>query len=139
MRIDLEKPLSPSVSAPKQDEPVTSTLRLGIHLLLDVAGAPFATLDDPAVVEAALLATVAEMGAHVLGSHVHRLSPQGISGVIVITESHVTIHTWPERGEAAIDLFTCGDPERARSAVAGLTRRLGGTRSSLREITRGVL
>ena len=115
------------------------TSPLGIHLLLDVAGAPFATLDDPAVVEAALLATVEEMGANVLGSHIHRLSPQGISGVVVITESHVTIHTWPERGEAAVDLFTCGDPERARAAIAGLTSRLGGTRSHVRELTRGVL
>jgi S-adenosylmethionine decarboxylase len=114
------------------------TSRLGIHLLLDLAGAPFATLDDPAVVEAALLATVEEMGAHVLGSHIHRLSPQGISGVVVISESHVTIHTWPERGEAAVDLFTCGEPERARGAIAGLASRLGGTRSHVRELFRGV-
>jgi S-adenosylmethionine decarboxylase proenzyme len=120
------------------DTPMRSA-RLGIHLILDVAGAPFATLDDPQVVEAALIATVDEMGAHVLGSHVHRLSPQGISGVVVITESHVTIHTWPERGEAAVDLFTCGDPVRARRAVAGLAGRLGATRSNLRELHRGFL
>lgn len=111
---------------------------LGIHLLLDVAGAPFALLDDPARIEAALVETVEAMGAHVLGTHVHRLSPQGISGIVVISESHITIHTWPERGEAAIDLFTCGDAARARAAIGSLTVRLGGTRSSLREIFRGV-
>jgi len=110
---------------------------LGTHLLLDLAGAPFATLDDPAVVEAALVDTVAAMGAHVLGVHLHRLEPQGISGVVVITESHLTIHTWPERGEAAVDLFTCGDPERARAAVAALVSRLGAAVSSLRELSRG--
>jgi S-adenosylmethionine decarboxylase proenzyme len=110
---------------------------LGTHLLLDLAGAPFATLDDPAVVEAALVATVSAMGARVLGTHVHRLAPQGISGVVVITESHLTIHTWPERGEAAVDLFTCGDAARARAAVADLVARLGATRSSLREVSRG--
>jgi len=53
---------------------------LGTHLLLDLAGAPFETLDDPSVVEAALLETVAAMGAHVLGVHLHRLSPQGSRG-----------------------------------------------------------
>ena len=110
---------------------------LGTHLLLDLAGAPFATLDDPAVVEAALVDTVAAMGAHVLGIHIHRLEPQGISGVVVISESHLTIHTWPERGEAAVDLFTCGDPVRAREAVAALVARLGAGASSLREISRG--
>jgi len=110
---------------------------LGTHLLLDLAGAPFATLDDPAVVETALVDTVAAMGARVLGIHVHRLLPQGISGVVVISESHLTIHTWPERGEAAVDLFTCGDATRARKAVAALVGRLGATVSTLREISRG--
>lgn len=110
---------------------------LGTHLLLDLAGAPFATLDDPAVVESALVDTVAAMGANVLGVHLHRLSPQGISGVVVISESHLTIHTWPERGEAAVDLFTCGDAERARAAVAALVARLGAAASTLREVSRG--
>ncbi|MBK9375978.1 MAG: adenosylmethionine decarboxylase [Holophagales bacterium] len=110
---------------------------LGTHLLLDLAGAPFETLDDPAVVEAALVETVAAMGAHVLGVHLHRLEPQGISGVVVISESHLTIHTWPERGEAAVDLFTCGDAASARAAVEALIARLGATVSSLREISRG--
>ena len=110
---------------------------LGTHLLLDLAGAPFETLDDPAVVEAALVETVAAMGAHVLGVHLHRLEPQGISGVVVISESHLTIHTWPERGEAAVDLFTCGDAASARTAVEALIARLGATVSSLREISRG--
>lgn len=110
---------------------------LGIHLLLDLAGAPFETLDDPAVIESALVDTVAAMGARVLGVHLHRLAPQGISGVVVISESHLTIHTWPERGEAAVDLFTCGDASRAREAVAALICRLGATVSTLREVSRG--
>ncbi|HMM35951.1 MAG TPA: S-adenosylmethionine decarboxylase [Thermoanaerobaculia bacterium] len=47
------------------------------------------------------------------------------------------MHTWPERGEAAIDLFTCGDPEKARAAVAALVERLGAGASTLREVRRG--
>ena len=111
---------------------------LGLHFLLDVSEAPFETLDDPVLLEQALLLAVREMGANVLGAHIHRLAPQGVSGVVVISESHLTIHTWPERGEAAIDLFTCGDPVRARRAVAGLAARLGAGRTRVTEMTRGM-
>ena len=110
---------------------------LGVHFLLDVAGAPFATLDDPILVETLLVDAVKAMGARVLGIHIHRLSPQGVSGVVVISESHLTIHTWPERGEAAVDLFTCGDVARARAAVDGLAKALGAQRSTVEERIRG--
>jgi S-adenosylmethionine decarboxylase len=55
----------------------------------------------------------------------------------VISESHLTIHTWPERGEAAVDLFTCGDASRARVAVDALARALGATKSNVEERVRG--
>ena len=111
---------------------------LGVHFLLDVAGAPFTTLDDPILVETLLVDAVKAMGAKVLGIHIHRLSPQGVSGVVVISESHLTIHTWPERGEAAVDLFTCGDVAHARTAVYALARALGATKSAVEERVRGV-
>jgi S-adenosylmethionine decarboxylase len=113
-------------------------MRLGLHFLLDVAGAPFATLDDPILVETLLVDAVKAMGAKVLGIHIHRLSPQGVSGVVVISESHLTIHTWPERGEAAVDLFTCGDPSRARVAVKALAVALSAQSMRLEEKARGV-
>jgi S-adenosylmethionine decarboxylase len=111
---------------------------LGMHFLLDVAGAPFATLDDPILVETLLVDAVRTMGAKVLGIHIHRLSPQGVSGVVVISESHLTIHTWPERGEAAVDLFTCGDAARARDAVDALAKALGALQAKVEERVRGV-
>ena len=111
---------------------------LGLHFLLDVAGAPFATLDDAVRIERALVDAVGAMGANVLGIHIHRLSPQGVSGVVVISESHLTIHTWPERGEAAVDLFTCGDAARARAAVDALAKALGAGRARVEERVRGV-
>jgi S-adenosylmethionine decarboxylase proenzyme len=49
------------------------------------------------------------MGATVIGAHFHTFSPHGVSGVVVIAESHLTIHTWPEHGYAAVDIFSCGD------------------------------
>ena len=113
-------------------------MSLGLHILLDVAGVPFATLDDPVLVETLLVDAVKAMGAKVLGIHIHRLSPQGVSGVVVISESHLTIHTWPERGEAAVDLFTCGDASRARAAVQSLAKALGAERTRIEEKQRGV-
>jgi S-adenosylmethionine decarboxylase len=61
-----------------------------------------------------------------------------VSGVVVISESHLTIHTWPERGEAAVDLFTCGDAAHARAAVDELAGALGATTSKVEERVRGV-
>ncbi len=111
---------------------------LGRHFLLDIAEAPFDLLDDPVKIEEVLVSTVRAMGAKVLGIHIHRLSPQGISGVVVISESHLTIHTWPELGEAAVDLFTCGDEAAAKDAVTALGARLRAGRTDIREILRGL-
>lgn len=86
----------------------------GTHLLIDLWGAK--GLDDAEVVETALKRSVAACDATLLNLHLHRFSDQGgISGVAVIAESHIGIHTWPERGYAAIDIFMCGacDPYRA--------------------------
>lgn len=117
-------------------EPKTATA-LGIHVLLDVDNAPFQTLDDPLLIRKALVEAVRVMGARILNTSVARLHPQGVSAAILISESHLTIHTWPERGEAAVDLFTCGDPEAARRALATLAERLGGRVARRSEVVRG--
>ena len=86
----------------------------GTHLLIDLWGAK--GLDDAEVVETALKRSVAACDATLLNLHLHRFSDSGgISGIAVIAESHISIHTWPERGYAAIDIFMCGacDPYRA--------------------------
>ena len=111
---------------------------LGVQFLLGVARSPFATLYDPVLLQTLLVDAVKRMGAKVLGIHIHRLSPQGVSGVVVISESHLTIHTWPERGEAAVDLFTCGDAAHARVAVEALANALGAATSKVEERVRGV-
>ncbi len=86
----------------------------GTHLLVDLWKAR--NLDDPAVVERALTEAAEACGATLLHVHLHQFSPSGgISGVAVLAESHISIHTWPERGFAAVDIFMCGacDPYRA--------------------------
>lgn len=86
----------------------------GTHLLIDLWGASH--LDDQALIERTLRRGAEAAGATELHLHLHQFSENGgISGVLVLAESHISIHTWPERGFAAIDVFMCGDcqPEAA--------------------------
>ncbi len=80
----------------------------GIHLLIDLSGAT--RLDDLETVEAALRESAIVSGATILNVDLHHFEPNGgISGVVVLSESHISIHTWPERSFAALDIFMCGD------------------------------
>lgn len=80
----------------------------GRHLLLELCDCPRTILDSPERLESILKDCALRGGATVVSSNFHRFSPQGVSGVVVIAESHVTVHTWPEHGYAAVDVFTCG-------------------------------
>ncbi len=85
----------------------------GTHLILDLWGAE--RLDDEAFVRAVLERCVEVAGATLLHVHLHKFTPNGgLSGVAVLAESHISVHTWPERGFAAFDIFMCGraDPHR---------------------------
>ncbi len=86
----------------------------GTHLLVDLWGA--ANLSDPELIDRALCEAAERAGATILHSHFHHFTPNGgVSGVVVLAESHISIHTWPERAFAAIDIFMCGacDPHDA--------------------------
>ena len=79
----------------------------GTHLLVDLWGAR--NLSDPAHIDAALREAALIAGATILHSHFHHFTPNGgVSGVVVLAESHISIHTWPERDFAAVDIFMCG-------------------------------
>lgn len=90
------------------------------HLLAEYHGCAPAVLDDPVALEALLRAAAEAARVRAVDAQFRRLSPQGVSGVIVIEESHLSIHTWPEHGYAAADFFTCGDgaPETAHALLA---------------------
>ena len=79
----------------------------GTHLLVDLWGAR--NLADPALIDSALRRAAIRAGATILHSHFHHFTPNGgVSGVVVLAESHISIHTWPEREFAAVDIFMCG-------------------------------
>ena len=82
----------------------------GQHLIIDLWGAE--RLDDLAHVERALVDAVDAAGATLLHIHLHHFTPNGgISGVAVLAESHISIHSWPEKNYAALDVFMCGDAD----------------------------
>ncbi|ABI62283.1 adenosylmethionine decarboxylase [Granulibacter bethesdensis] len=86
----------------------------GTHLLVDLWGAT--NLDDPGMIDVTLREAAVTAGATILHSHFHHFTPNGgVSGVVVLAESHISIHTWPERNFAAVDIFMCGacDPHKS--------------------------
>ena len=85
----------------------------GSHLIVDMWEAE--NLDDIEAIEVALTRAVEAAGATLLHLHLHRFEPTGVSGVAVLAESHISIHTWPERGYAALDIFMCGDAEPTKA------------------------
>jgi S-adenosylmethionine decarboxylase len=80
-----------------------------------------------------------EIGATVIGETFHQFSPQGVTGVISIAESHLSIHTWPEHGYAAIDIFTCGTEIKPHKAAQKLMHALNCSERSVTEMRRGIV
>ncbi len=112
---------------------------LGKQLLMELEDCDKEILDDIDALKGILLTAAKEAGATVLGESFHRFSPHGISGVVIIAESHLLIHTWPEHGYAAADIFTCGDSVQPNKAAEILIDKLGAKHHSTVEMRRGVL
>lgn len=109
----------------------------GTHLIVDFWGAE--RLDDLDRMERALREAVDAGGATLLHIHLHHFTVNGgISGVAVLAESHISVHTWPERGFAAFDVFMCGDSQPARS-VAVLERIFSPARVETQTCLRGAV
>lgn len=111
---------------------------LGRHLIVELADCDRAMLDDAAAMEQHLTEAARLSGATIVQSVFHRYNPQGVSGVVVIAESHVSLHTWPEYGYAAVDFFTCGDRVDPYKAHDYLKEKLQAKSSQIRELKRGI-
>jgi S-adenosylmethionine decarboxylase len=109
----------------------------GSHLILDMWDAEH--LDDPELLRKAMIDAVEAAGATLLHVHLHRFTPYGgVSGVAVLAESHISVHTWPENGYAAFDIFMCGDA-RPDVAAGVLSTALRPSRTDIFEHRRGVV
>jgi S-adenosylmethionine decarboxylase len=110
----------------------------GTHLLADFHGVAASLLRDARTLERLLRDAAQRAGAQVLSSHFHTFGEQdGVTGVVLLSESHISIHTWPESAFAAIDVFMCGSAD-PRCAIAELTRVLAPKQQLVKEAARGL-
>jgi S-adenosylmethionine decarboxylase len=112
---------------------------LGLHLLLELKECNPNLLDDLEYIRTGMFRVARDLGVHVVGESFHRFSPQGVTGILSIAESHISIHTWPEYGYAAADVFTCGSTLKLSSAAQMLATLLESKCQDVTEVRRGML
>lgn len=110
---------------------------LGRHLLVELYQCDQAMLNDVAAIEQAMEQAATLAGATIINTTFHYFSPWGVSGVVVIQESHLSIHTWPEYGYAAVDVFTCGGSVDPHMAAQLLSETLQAAKKQVKELPRG--
>lgn len=111
---------------------------IGHHYIVEASGCDPKVISSVEKVQQILVNAAEIAGAHVWSISVNKFPPHGVSGVIVISESHISTHTWPEYGYVALDFYTCGantDPEKA---VFYAVEAFGSSTSHITEITRGI-
>ncbi|MGI5859039.1 MAG: adenosylmethionine decarboxylase [Tepidanaerobacteraceae bacterium] len=111
---------------------------LGRHILAEIYDCDPNILNDRELIEEVLVKAALEAGAEVREVAFHKFSPQGVSGVVVISESHLAIHTWPELGYAAVDVFTCGDRVDPWDACNYISDGLRSKHMDATEVKRGL-
>ncbi len=92
----------------------------GVHIAMECGGCTQGLLDDAELLKSTMIACAKEAGATVVDSLIHSYNPKGLSGVVVISESHVAVHTWPEIGYASFDIYTCGERDLAEEIAQRL-------------------
>lgn len=110
---------------------------IGKHLTVDMYGCSFEALDDLEFVKNAMITAVTEANMTLLDFSYHKFEPQGLTALALLAESHMSIHTYPELGYAAVDVFTCGDHSRPDKAVAVLKQFLKPEKTKTTNIKRG--
>jgi S-adenosylmethionine decarboxylase len=126
-------------AAPSEDRDGHFAVRNGVrcagaHLIVDLYGA--SRLNDLGHIEDTLRQCVAASGATLLHIHLHPFEPNGVSGVAVLAESHISIHTWPDAGYAALDVFMCGSA-KPDACVPVLREAFKAKRVAVSELLRG--
>lgn len=112
---------------------------LGQHLLAEFYDCEPNILNNCQLIEDLMCEAAERCGATIVTKDFHMFSPYGVSGVVIIAESHLAIHTWPEYGYAAVDLFTCGDSCKPNVAYEFLREKLVSGAAFYSELTRGMM
>lgn len=123
----------------EQPQKTKATVNLGRHVLAELYNCDSNVLNNVELIEKFMTEAAVECGATVVEKNFHMFSPYGVSGVVIISESHLAIHTWPEYGYAAVDLFTCGESCDPLVAYEYLKKQFNAGSSSYSELKRGML
>lgn len=125
-----------SKSSKVQNVPVIPTL--GRHIIVELSGCEEEVINDLSKVEGLMNEAAKRANATIIKSVFHKFSPVGVSGVVVISESHLSIHTWPELGYAAIDIYTCGSNTKPFKACYFLAQKFKAKKIKATYIIRGI-
>jgi S-adenosylmethionine decarboxylase proenzyme len=112
---------------------------LGRHLLIELYDCDAKAISEVAYVQEVMVRAAKAAKATIVDVMFHTFNPHGVSGVVVIAESHLAIHTWPEHGHASIDVYTCGSTINPWRAYSTLRRGLKAKRITAVEMKRGLL
>lgn len=110
---------------------------VGSHCILELHGCPPTLLDDKDAILDAIRRAAKLAKSTLLNEVAHRFEPQGVTALGLLAESHISVHTWPEIGYAACDVFTCGEEAEPEQACQHLVEALEADRYELRRVPRG--
>ena len=123
------------------DTKILSTIsreNIGRHCILELYQCDHAKLNDESFIRTTLTSSAKIAGATLINLVTHSFKPQGVTGLALLAESHISIHTWPEIGYAAIDVFTCGDHTMPDKACKFLSENFSAQHSSFKNIKREI-
>ena len=123
--------------APQKNEEGPAPEYAGLHLLAEFWNGK--EIEDPSMLDTILRTAAAKSNNRALKVEIHKFSPRGITGFVILAESHLSIHSWPESNYLAIDIFTCGDHTMPHKALEYLREVYGPQRVEIQEIKRGKL
>ncbi|RLE62843.1 MAG: adenosylmethionine decarboxylase [Thermoprotei archaeon] len=111
---------------------------IGYHYVIEASGCDPEILTDASALKKILLeaAKVGEMD--VRSTYFYKFTPQGVSGMVIVSESHISIHTWPEKGYAAIDVYTCDTNSKPEKTVNYILEKIKAEYAHITEIERGI-
>ncbi|WP_062199121.1 adenosylmethionine decarboxylase [Massilibacterium senegalense] len=111
---------------------------MGRHVIAELWGCDFDKINDMDFIERTFVEAALKAGAEIREVAFHKFAPHGVSGVVIISESHLTIHSFPEHGYASIDVYTCGDRIDPNVAAEYIAEALGSTKREHLEVPRGM-
>ena len=114
------------------------TQKFGKHLIIEIWNIPFNILNDINIIQNTILSACQIGNLTILNKNFHQFQPHGITGLVLLSESHLSIHTWPENGYGAIDIFTCGQNSLPKKALEHIIEKMNIINFQVQEIVRGI-